>query len=163
MFYVSSIIPEKKQCVVKDTMDGVSETYHVKDLIEISKSIPYDIAGVRVIKGKYSVIAVTNPAEMLFDELKAQYHGYFSLEEYYDKKDFLTKGTFAVRDWGEWGVSEYDDSPDRYEEDYDFQCLEKKWVKRLDSIMKNFKDMFGFEFKYSVEEKNHIYFKPRYM
>lgn len=163
MFYVSSIIPEKKQCIVKDTMDGVSETYYVKDLIEISKSIPYDIAGVRVINGKYSVIAVTNPAEMLFDELKAQYHGYFSLEEYYDKKDFLTKGTFAVRDWGEWGVSEYDDRPDRYEEDYDFQCLEKKWVKRLDSIMKNFKDMFGFEFNYSVEEKNHIYFKPKHM
>lgn len=163
MFYVSSIIPEKKQCVVKDTTDGVSETYYVKDLIEISKSIPYDIAGVRVINGKYSIIAVTNPAEMLFDELKAQYHGYFSLEYYYKKEDFLTKGTFAVRDWGEWGVSEYDDSPDRYEEDYDFQCLEKKWVKRLDSLLKNFKDMFGFEFVYSVEEKNRIYFKPKHM
>lgn len=163
MFYVSATIPEKKQCIVMDTIDGVAETYSAKDLIEISKEIHYDIAGVRVISGKYNIIAVTNPAEMLFDELKAQYSGYFSREDYYNEKDFLTKGTFAVRDWGEWGVSEYDDSPDRYEEDYDFQCLERKWLKRLDNIMKNFKDMFGFEFEYSVEEKNHIYFKPKHM
>lgn len=29
--------------------------------------------------------------------------------------------------------------------------------------MKNFKDMFGFEFEYSVGEKNYIYFRPKHM
>lgn len=163
MFYVSSLISSKNQCMVTDTSDGVTEIYSEKDLIRISKSIPYDIAGVRVINGRYSIIAVTNPAEMLFDELRAQFYGYFSRECYVSNEDYRTKGTFAVRDWGEWGVSEYDENPDRFEEDYDFQCLGRKWVERLNSIMKNFRDMFGFEFEYSIGEKNYIYFRPKRM
>lgn len=91
MFYVSSLISSKNQCMVTDTSDGVTEIYSEKDLIRISKSIPYDIAGVRVINGRYSIIAVTNPAEMLFDELRAQFYGYFSRECYGSNEDYRTR------------------------------------------------------------------------
>lgn len=171
MFYIEAVDSKGDSVLVKDTADGVGEWYHKKDLIAIIKSNNLQIFGVKFDKTSKSVSfnALGDPRYYLFSELKRHFKFYECEPSVtYNSSTISASKDFAIRDLGEWIIPE-----DAYleaeemgyildeEDDYDWRVLSDKTRKELEEILTNIYKSTGYKFKYSMEEKNWLYFVDR--